>query len=306
MCPTQLNPLRKKLMTDELFEKIVVEAASFPEPVECFYIGVHGEPLVDKKLEDKVALCRRLGVTRTLISTNGSLLDQDRAASLLQAGPWVVVVSLESMKPEVYEPIRTGLSHAKVVANLKNFIRLRNEMGSPTRVAIRFIVSEWNESEKDDFVAYWSPMLDLTGRFDYIETDPIHNWGYGDPTGSYGDSPCPHIEMMTIMSDGVVSACCLDHEAVHHFGNVNLSSLVDIFNGPLASEFRSIHEARERGSLAMCGTCNVGEFWVDRFATDQIRRDTKFVAAEQMVMATNHAGRAVRPDTLVAGDSRRS
>jgi MoaA/NifB/PqqE/SkfB family radical SAM enzyme len=89
MCPTQIDSDRKKVMTDALFRKIAGEASVFSTEIDSFYFGVHGEPLIDKRLEQKVALCSELGITRTIVSSNGSLLDESRTIALLEAKPWV-------------------------------------------------------------------------------------------------------------------------------------------------------------------------------------------------------------------------
>jgi sulfatase maturation enzyme AslB (radical SAM superfamily) len=280
MCPTQIDSDRKKVMPDALFRKIANEASVFSSEIDSFYFGVHGEPLIDKRLEQKVALCSELGISRTIVSTNGSLLNESRAISLLDAKPWVLIVSLESMSADIYEKIRVGLSHAEVVSNLKRLIQIRNETQSRTRIAVRFITSEWNAAEKPEFVKFWTSLLDTTGRVDYVETDPIHNWGYGNPDAAYGTSPCPHIELMTILSDGAVSACCMDYKAVHHFGNVADEPLLEVFNGPLAMEFRAVHLARKRNTLKMCSTCNIAEFWSDRASRTSFERASRFVASE--------------------------
>jgi hypothetical protein len=280
MCPTQIDSDRKKVMPDALFRKIANEASVFSSEIDSFYFGVHGEPLIDKRLEQKVALCSELGISRTIVSTNGSLLNESRAISLLEAKPWVLIVSLESMSADIYEKIRVGLSHAEVVSNLKRLIQIRNETQSQTRIAVRFITSEWNAAEKPEFVKFWTSLLDTTGRVDYVETDPIHNWGYGNPDAAYGTSPCPHIELMTILSDGAVSACCMDYKAVHHFGNVADEPLLEVFNGPLAMEFRAVHLARKRNTLKMCSTCNLAEFWSDRASRTSFERASRFVASE--------------------------
>jgi hypothetical protein len=46
-CPTQLNPLRKKLISETLFESLVEQVSAFPVN-EMFLIGVHGEPLLQR------------------------------------------------------------------------------------------------------------------------------------------------------------------------------------------------------------------------------------------------------------------
>nr|WP_294518779.1 SPASM domain-containing protein [uncultured Rhodopila sp.] len=89
-------------------------------------------------------------------------------------------------------------------------------------------------------------------------------------------------------------ACCLDHAAVHEFGNVGKQSMLEIFNGPLAAKFRSVHLKRARRNLAMCATCNVGEFWADRSKPGQAERETRFIAAERQVEVSGRTGRMIR------------
>ena len=180
MCPTQLNPLRKKLIDPQLFESIAKQVSKIPYPPQdmMFLIGVHGEPLLDKRLAGKVALCRSLGIGNILISTNGSLMTPDRAREILEANPYIIVVSLESMEPGVYEFIRKGLRHDVVVKNLKSLLSLRDELNSSTRIGIRFIQSPRNTHESHSFQEYWAAYLN-SERGDYFAIDRIHNWAYG-------------------------------------------------------------------------------------------------------------------------------
>ena len=260
MCPTQINPLRKKLIDPELFTLLVEQVAAFPVSPGMFYIGIHGEPLLDKRLAEKVGLCYSAGIKTVTISTNGSLLTRQRAREILEAQPYVIIVSLESMVPELFETIRRGLHHETIVANLKALFAVRNEIDSVTRIAIRFIISSRNAHEQASFTEYWSPFL-KTAKGDYFAIDRIHNWGYGDPAKFHGSSPCPHVECTTILSDGSVVFCCLDHEAVYLLGNLRDRPLIEIFNDDEARRLRKVHRAGQRHTLAMCKTCDVAEQW---------------------------------------------
>jgi len=259
MCPTQLNPLRKKLISKSVFDAIVDQVSVLPSN-EMFFIGVHGEPLLDKRLADKVAQCRSRGLDYVLISTNGSLLSEQRARELLEAGPHIVTVSLESMDPAVFESIRKGLVHREIVENLQSLFAIRDELGSKTRIAIRFIESQRNANERASFVAYWDQFLNKE-KGDYFAIDRIHNWGYGDPSKFHGNTSCPHTDYTTILSDGNVVFCCLDHEGVHLIGNITERPLLDIYNGEKARSLRNIHRSGQRHTLEMCKTCDVAEQW---------------------------------------------
>jgi|SRR5215213_1405903 len=260
MCPTQLNPLRKKMISQSVFDTIVEQTAALPVANEMFFIGVHGEPLLDKRLADKVAQCRSRGLDYVYISTNGSLLSERRARELLQAGPHIITVSLEWLDPAIFGGIRKGLDHREIMENMKALFSIRDEIGSRTAIYVRLIESRANAGERDRFVSYWNNHLN-SSKGDCVSIIPIHNWGYGDPTKFHGSSSCPHTDYTTILSDGSVVFCCLDHDGVHQLGNITERPLVEIFNSEKARSLRQVHRSGQRHTLEMCKTCDVAEQW---------------------------------------------
>ena len=264
MCPTQLSPLRKKIMEPALFEKIAAQVAQLPE-LDWFFIGVHGEPLLDKNLHRKVQFCKEIGLApKVYITTNGSLLDDRRSRELLSADPGVVIFSIESIHAETYESIRKGLTHSTVVENLKTFLRVRNELDAKTRVGVRFIESSTNRAEKEQYMAYWAPFIDTPGRGDFFSLDAIHNWGYGDSGVFHGSTPCAHSRMLTVLSDGAAVFCCIDHDGTYQLGDAHTQTLVEIFNGAKAREMRHIQQSGQRHTLKMCSTCDLPEAWAGK------------------------------------------
>jgi molybdenum cofactor biosynthesis enzyme MoaA len=248
-------------MADELFARIVQDISAWSERIEQVHIGVHGEPLTDAHLEQRVQQCAQSGIHQTTVTTNGSLLDEQRARSLLRASPGAVVFSLESLRAEVYESLRVGLSHDRVMGNVRNFIALRDGLNARTKVIVRFIESAANRGEFPEFQRYWSARL--TRSTDAVDFCLTHNWGLPvEGIADYGSSPCPHvIEVMNILSDGTVALCCLDYDARYDFGNVASQSVLDAFNKPAWQEIRRMHRAGQRRRMAMCQTCYAPETW---------------------------------------------
>jgi radical SAM protein with 4Fe4S-binding SPASM domain len=243
-----------------------MELAEYSTQIEQVWLGMHGEPFIDVKLAEKVDLCRRHGL-KTIISTNGSLVTSDRAASVLEAGAGTVIFSLESLDRSIYERIRVGLNHSEVVTNIKGFIDLKIKGSFSTGVVIRCVESEWNQNNKQEFIDYWAPYLrpEIGG----IEFTPINNWAHGRPGRSHGTTPCRQVMGMTsILSDGTVSLCCIDYEKVYTLGNVENNTIREIVNGEGARKLREIHESGRRDTLRMCDTCYLPELW------DEVRPET--------------------------------
>src|SRR5229473_6729458 len=79
MCPRETHKQPKEDMSDEVFERLVQGAARTGE--HMMLIGL-GEPLMDRKIFDRIEYCERHGIS-TLLSTNGTFLDEKTSDRLL-------------------------------------------------------------------------------------------------------------------------------------------------------------------------------------------------------------------------------
>src|SRR3989442_13907842 len=83
MCPRETHKQPKEDMTDEIFERLVRESGSTAE--HMMLLGL-GEPFMDPKIFERHQYCERHN-TATLLSTNGTLLDELPAHRLLATPP---------------------------------------------------------------------------------------------------------------------------------------------------------------------------------------------------------------------------
>src|SRR3984957_13448982 len=79
MCPRETHPQPKEDMSDEVFHALIEGASRTGE--HMMLIGL-GEPFLDPKIFDRIEYCERHN-TSTLLSTNGTFLDERMAARLL-------------------------------------------------------------------------------------------------------------------------------------------------------------------------------------------------------------------------------
>lgn len=104
-------------MDDALFDRIIDECAA----ERCREIHVHnfGEPLLDKRLEDRIRRAKQRGIAKVKIFSNGSLLTAERARSLIEAGLDEIKISLDGATREEFESIRCPLKFDRVVQNVE-------------------------------------------------------------------------------------------------------------------------------------------------------------------------------------------
>ncbi|WP_404421992.1 radical SAM/SPASM domain-containing protein [Nibricoccus sp. IMCC34717] len=87
-----------------------------------------GEPLSVKDLPKMLALFKRYALVAGFYS-NGTLLTPERTEMLLDSNLTQLNISLDGATKETYERIRRHGSFDQVIANLKHFVRRRNERG---------------------------------------------------------------------------------------------------------------------------------------------------------------------------------
>src|SRR5213593_1484053 len=79
MCPRETHRQPKADMADDVFERLVTQAGRTAE--HMMLIGL-GEPFMDPQIFERIEFCDRHSIS-TLLSTNGTFLDEKIAARLL-------------------------------------------------------------------------------------------------------------------------------------------------------------------------------------------------------------------------------
>ena len=120
----------------------------WPRPTVVFS-GI-GEPLSHGRIATMVKRVHDLGC-RTELITNGTLLTEKRARSLIDAGLDLLWVSLDGARPESYADVRLGAELPNVLENLWRFIRMRTIAHHMVpEVGIAFVAMKRNIADLPD------------------------------------------------------------------------------------------------------------------------------------------------------------
>ncbi|MBN2210041.1 MAG: radical SAM protein [Sedimentisphaerales bacterium] len=264
MCTSRNCHRATRLMTDELFAKIADELACYSSGIKRVTIQGLGEPLLDNKLEPRIRTLKDGGVTLVAFATNGSLMNAERARSVLDSGVDEVTFSVDGITQETYESIRTGLNFDEVLGHIEQFVRLRDQAGAKTIIRIRWTAQRANQDELRGFDDFWENRL---GPCDSAYAKIIHTWGnaaeYDELPDNYDFErlnrlPCPSLwTSLIIFSDGQIPLCCSDYDARIRLGDVHRQTIVDVWNSPTLARLREKHLAAGRGGMTMCANCVV-------------------------------------------------
>lgn len=261
MCPKSLEGNRPiELMSDELFLKIVEQLKPHQDWIETVGLNSDGEPTLDKKLPQRIRLLKDMGIKRVNFTTNGALMRGPYAEAILEAGVDEVYFSIDSNDEAVFNKIRVGLKLPQVRENVHNFLTLRNEKQSPTRVRVRLVEMEENRDGIQDWADHWRPFL---REGDRLQSMPAHTWSglvaqeRDDNVRLLSDKPCVSpFSSMAINYDGKVQLCDSDVRQKVILGDANTQGLQEIWQSPAFRRIRELHANAQRNEIDICQGCD--------------------------------------------------
>ena len=222
-------------------------------PVKVVRFWHTGEPLLNRRLPDMILEASQYA-DRTEVTTNASFLYK-RTGPLLASGLDHLRISVYGTTDDEYLEATGGrCTLAEVMAAAEGFRIARDRLGKVKPHIYAELVSDRADLER--FRNQWAGVADSLG------VKELHNWGSALVT--LGESPrpeklvCPFMFYeLFVKANGDVTVCCVDWANELIVGNVNDSSLVEIWRGPRLAELRAVHLAGRRSSLNACRECNV-------------------------------------------------
>lgn len=266
MCPKGLKGVQKlELMDETLFLKISQELKKYASWIEMICLNSDGEPLLDKKLPERIKVLKDIGIKHINISTNGQLLTEELSEALINAGLDDIRISLDALKQETYEKIRVGLDFNKVISNLEKLIQIRNKKNSPMEIRVRLVELPENKDEACDWKIYWQKKVN---HQDKVQIMPAHTWS-GEISMEakqkiefYSDKPCVSVfSSMAINYDGQVQLCDSDINQKYIAGatepyDVMTSKMSEIWQSDFFENIRRLHTSGKRNEITVCRGCD--------------------------------------------------
>ncbi|HEY0876054.1 MAG TPA: radical SAM/SPASM domain-containing protein [Vicinamibacterales bacterium] len=247
-CPRDEMHRKQGIMSFELFTKIVDECAE----LGITHLRVHnyGEPFVDRKLVEKVRYAKQKGIQEVGMISNGSLITEPVARGMIEAGLDAINISVDASGKEVFESTRIGLKYDKVIANIERLVRIRAELGRRRPKLILSFVRQNNSADEQAFIEHWRKVADK------IHITDLHNWGGTLHQQSDVNYPCyrPWLTF-TVLWDGRVSLCCADFDGHTILGDMNTSTIKEIWNNDKFLAVRREH--LESGGPDVCRACDL-------------------------------------------------
>lgn len=289
-CPTGDRDLMRKTkgrnygsMDFKLFKKIVDDICNFAESIKVLRLYKEGEPLLNPHFTDMIKYAKeRKCCDRIDVTTNASLLNQEKSIEIIEAGLDRINISIEGVNTEQYKKFsKYKIDFKKMVENISFFYEHRKNC----EMIVKINGDTLSQNDKDKFYEIFGDIADGI----YIESimSCWHDFDLKDvevnkKVGIYNQElkevmVCPYVfYSFSINSDGTASACFLDWERKLIIGEVKKQSVKEIWNGGRLHELQKIFLRKERKSHPICSDC--GQLThglpddIDKYAEEILRK----------------------------------
>ena len=107
-------------------------------------------------------------------------------------------------------------------------------------------------------------MRSLENCVDGFSFGKVHNWSDSEIDHAVKSTirkPCSRVwQTFTVLSDGKVALCCLDYEGQVILGDVNKTSISEIWKNESYRKIRLLHKRARQDQIVICKNCTKS-FW---------------------------------------------
>lgn len=210
----------------------------------------NGEPLLYPQLTEAIRIAKER-FPWCEFTTNGYLLNAEKARAVIEAGIDEINISLTGVVPEVYRHFQgSGIPYEQckkqlkvVIRNIKNLIKIRDEMGADTYIQLRYIRSEDSRQHLRDYVKFWKS----TG-VDEVYVTSLWNFKRSKKRGKFKILACCNApRKYQISANGEVFPCTCNYDDERNMmGNINETPFKEIIHSK-----KFLQEKRRRMSCEL-------------------------------------------------------
>ncbi|MBI5816631.1 MAG: radical SAM protein [Nitrospinae bacterium] len=264
-CPRRLMTARLGFMDMGLYKKAIDEMASMrPVGLIPFF---RGEPLIHPEFLEMMFYAKQRGLGPVQLVSNAMLLDERKGRGIIESGVDFISFSMDTVNAADYETSRIKARYDVAAGNILRFIELKKGMGSKTpEIQISSVQTDIARPYKDRFVEFWLERADKVRLFvEHSKDGSFGSLGSGLGLPDFPRRlPCGKVmREMVVYWDGQVALCNHDWDRKDRIGDINTSSILDIWNGPSYRDIRRAHVAGDVHDPACAGCDHWKMYYVE-------------------------------------------
>jgi len=232
-------------MSDFLYRKIIGEASKLSPPLHTLFFPIAGEPLLDPDIVERLNIARSELHSSTFINlfTNGSFLNDEFISGVAQIPNFTLVVSINGASRETRKRLMGLDDYDHVV----KYTRKAIEAGIKCIPSlVKYDISEQELKEFDKI--WWGNSRNELNLLNFAGS--VFNSGLHKGICNRA------IFYMAILWDGRVNLCCMDVLGKVIFGDLNESTIEEVWNSKERQRYILFHLIGKSVLLKGCSECN--------------------------------------------------
>jgi len=261
-CPQPDHKRQKGYMHFDIYKKIIDEIYIYKRNVKSIALFMDGDPTLHKELIKFLQYAKEKKIKNIYLSSNMEFFSEKLINQIfenkLQGTLKFVIASLDGVSETVHKSNRIGVDTKKAYGNTELLLNKRKENFSfYPWVFPRMLINETNKHEEESFYKYWKYKADKVLR------TTMHNWGgqiedknIHQNKVSFSNVCFFPFSQCFIQIDGKVRICCLDVNGGNIFGDLNKSSIKQIWGNQNFKDLRENLMSNNREKLPkICQNC---------------------------------------------------
>ena len=258
-CPYSMMVQEKKLsharFSPVLNQKLIDEVRKYGVgKTQQIRYTANGEPFLHPEIMDILDYAVKNSGVFVSVTTNGSLVDEQKAQQLLEMGLGLIDFSLDAYSEKTYQEIRLHGQLEKVRSHILFMLKKKREGAYKTRIVVSFVVQEKNEQEKEDFKRYWTKQ-----GVDYVIFRKLHSAG-GNMSYTEKEEctqPCVYPwERISLDAKGLLQFCPNSWGTASGFEySYTDHTIHELWNSEVYAQLRKEHLQNRFEMFQRCATC---------------------------------------------------
>jgi len=254
-------------MTLELALKCIDDLRSFDQKIKNLSFCATGEPLLNKSLPEIIQYAKTAQIAERIeFTTNASLMSNDFADKIINAGIDLIDVSIYGLDEESYfSQTKARIHFDKFINNLTYLYKIKNSC----KIIIKIVdTALTGEADKIRFTNIFSDLCDS------LSIEHVVPMWYGMDSADNSEESCDRFfnkavrkrlcpfsfYTLKVAPDGKVSPCCADWQQKLIMGDVREQTLYDIWHSDTFRTFHINQLENGRNNITPCSCCSYPDY----------------------------------------------
>lgn len=252
----------REMMSDFTFNNLIKHISE--SKIDRICIG-GGEPTLHPKFTEYVKKLAKVSKILTIV-TNGHWTNSEIAKAMVTSPIDYIEISVESGNKLDFENTRIGSNYDLIIKNLIELNEFKKEFNSKSTINLRLMVRPSQkgriETESRKFWKKYSDTIMPQYVLKSIGAETINDVFTSTHSANNNVPKCTlPFKNIQVRSNGNVPICQIsgssfDLQKVLIAGNINKSSLLEIWRGELFNQYRSAHRKKNYEKIPICKGCS--------------------------------------------------